>query len=428
MQQQHQHRRRRRLIPPRAVTNLKPARLTRRGRNRLGQAWFNLIHSKNLIYNTCWEDPRLDRVALDLGPDDTVLMITSAGCNVLDYLLLEPRRIYAVDINFRQNALLELKLAGIQALEFDDFFRMFGHGSLANYRTTYQQKLRAFLSPTARAYWDRRITHFSGEGWQNTFYYHGTTGVVARMMNMYATHIAGVRESIEALCHAQTLDEQRDIYYGSSLHNIFLKPYVRWLLSQDMTLSLLGVPRPQREEVERDYSGGIMKFIEDCLDAVFTRIPFWDNYFWQVYLRGTYTPSCCPEYLKQDNFERLKAGLTDRISIHTCTLTNFLQAHDVPISRVVLLDHMDWLSNVNRAALQQEWQSLIDHAEPGTRFLWRSGGLQVEYVDPIEIVRGGQRHRVGDLLTYYRDLATALHAQDRVHTYGSFYIADLKAA
>lgn len=204
--------------------------------------------------------------------------------------------------------------------------------------------------------------------------------------------------------------------------------YVRWLLSQDMTLSLLGVPRPQREEVERDYSGGIMKFIEDCLDAVFTRIPFWDNYFWQVYLRGTYTPSCCPEYLKQDNFERLKAGLTDRISIHTCTLTNFLQAHDVPISRVVLLDHMDWLSNVNRAALQQEWQSLIDHAEPGTRFLWRSGGLQVEYVDPIEIVRGGQRHRVGDLLTYYRDLATALHAQDRVHTYGSFYIADLKAA
>ncbi|PON16624.1 hypothetical protein C2W62_17495 [Candidatus Entotheonella serta] len=52
-----------------------------------------------------------------------------------------------------------------------------------------------------------------------------------------------------------------------------------------------------------------MKFIEDCVDAVFTRIPFWDNYFWQVYLRGTYTPSCCPEYLKEENFARLKAGL-----------------------------------------------------------------------------------------------------------------------
>ena len=30
---------------------------------------FNFVHGKNLVYNTCWEDPRLDRVALDLGPD-----------------------------------------------------------------------------------------------------------------------------------------------------------------------------------------------------------------------------------------------------------------------------------------------------------------------------------------------------------------------
>ena len=39
---------------------------------------FSLIHGRNLVYNTCWEDPRLDRRALDLGPQDTVLVITSA--------------------------------------------------------------------------------------------------------------------------------------------------------------------------------------------------------------------------------------------------------------------------------------------------------------------------------------------------------------
>jgi S-adenosylmethionine-diacylglycerol 3-amino-3-carboxypropyl transferase len=32
---------------------------------------------------------------------------------------------------------------------------------------------------------------------------------------------------------------------------------------------------------------------------------------------------------------------------------------------------------------------------------------------------------VGDLLNYHRPLAAELHAKDRVHTYGSFYIADL---
>ena len=51
---------------------------------------FNLVHRNNLVYNTCWEDPRLDRVALDLGPEDSVVVITSAGCNALDYALTGP--------------------------------------------------------------------------------------------------------------------------------------------------------------------------------------------------------------------------------------------------------------------------------------------------------------------------------------------------
>lgn len=54
------------------------------------QSWFEskcfgAIHSRNLVYNTCWEDPRLDRQALGLGPSDRIVMITSAGCNALDY-------------------------------------------------------------------------------------------------------------------------------------------------------------------------------------------------------------------------------------------------------------------------------------------------------------------------------------------------------
>ena len=95
---------------------------------------FELVHGHNLVYNTCWEDPRLDRVALELGPDDTLLVVTSAGCNVLDYALTGPRHIHAVDLNPRQNALLELKLAGIRRLDFNRFFGMFGRGYLPEAR------------------------------------------------------------------------------------------------------------------------------------------------------------------------------------------------------------------------------------------------------------------------------------------------------
>ncbi|MCS1407054.1 MAG: hypothetical protein M2R45_00210 [Verrucomicrobia subdivision 3 bacterium] len=48
---------------------------------------FRHIHGRNLIYNTCWEDPRIDRALFGLGSSSGLVTITSAGCNVLDYLL-----------------------------------------------------------------------------------------------------------------------------------------------------------------------------------------------------------------------------------------------------------------------------------------------------------------------------------------------------
>ena len=39
----------------------------------------------------------------------------------------------------------------------------------------------------------------------------------------------------------------------------------------------------------------------------------------------------------------------------------------------------------------------------------------------------GKPVRVGELLTYDRTLAEELHSRCRVHTYGSFHIADLAA-
>jgi len=88
---------------------------------------------------------------------------------------------------------------------------------------------------------------------------------------------------------------------------------------------------------------------------------------------------------------------------------------------------MDWLSQHQRRALESEWQAIIERAAEESRVIWRSGGLQVDYVDPIEVAVGSRRHRVGELLTYHPELAYDLHQTDRVHTYGSFYIADLAA-
>ncbi len=385
---------------------------------------FNLVHQNNLVYNTCWEDPRLDRVALELGPQDSVLVITSAGCNALDYSLTGPAEVHAVDMNPRQNAVLELKLSGIRNLEYDDFFQLFGKGRHADIRSLYQDALRDSLSPWSQAYWDRWLKFFGGK--RKTFYFRGASGSFARLINIYVDRVIRVRPWVDAILNADSLEEQREIY-DKHLRKKFWSKFMRFFMNRDTTLSLVGVPKAQRRQVENDYEGGVVKFVQDCVEAVFAELPLSDNYFWRVYLTGSYEPYCCPEYLKRDNFEALKGGLADRVHVHTDSVQGFLEKHDRPISRFVLLDHMDWMSDHFFPLLESEWQAILNRAAPQSRVIWRSGGLCTDWVNDVTVMLDGKMRTVGELLTYNPELAAELHAKDRVHTYGSFYIADIAA-
>jgi S-adenosylmethionine-diacylglycerol 3-amino-3-carboxypropyl transferase len=190
---------------------------------------------------------------------------------------------------------------------------------------------------------------------------------------------------------------------------------------------MLGVPRPQREQIERDYQGGMACYIRDCLEGVLSKLPLADNYFWRVYMTGRYAPSCCPEYLKVENFQRLKDGLADKLHLHTNSVQGFLESTEIRFSRFVLLDHMDWLSSYRYSLLESEWQAIVDRATPNARIIWRSGGLRTDFVDAVRVRRYGQLRQLGELLTYHTHWASELHERDRVHTYASFAIADLAA-
>jgi S-adenosylmethionine-diacylglycerol 3-amino-3-carboxypropyl transferase len=321
--------------------------------DRLHQRFFDALYSRSLLYNACWEDPALDRLALRLGPDDTLMMITSAGCNALDYALMGPKRIHAVDANPRQTALLELKQAGIRHLDFEDFFKVFGEGHHPGIRELYHQRLRQDLAPFSQQYWDARLHWFSGRGWRNSFYFHGLSGLVARLVQQILVFRPSLRKAMGDLLAATDLDTQQHIYDTRIEPKLWGKA-MRWAVSRRSTMSLLGVPYPQAHAVAGSHDGGIAGFIRACIRAVLRDLPLWTNYFWTVYLRGRYTRDCCPEYLKERNFVALKAGLVDRIIPHTTTVTRFLAGGGEPISRFVLLDHMDWMAHYHPAALDEE--------------------------------------------------------------------------
>jgi S-adenosylmethionine-diacylglycerol 3-amino-3-carboxypropyl transferase len=390
--------------------------------DRLDQKIFNALWSSSLVYNTCWEDPRVDRRSLAIGPDDRILVITSAGCNALDYLLDGPASVHAIDANPRQNALLELKAAGIRTLDYEDFFKIFGDGLHPEFTRLYKDHLRPLLSPFARRFWDRRCPWFEGK--RGSFYFNGLAGTVARAFHAYLRLRPKLRAHVEAMFEAHTLDEQREIY-DQKIAPILWGPALRWTLSRQFTMSMIGVPHPQRREVQAQHAGGVSGFIRESLEYVMRELPLKDNYFYGVYLRGRYTKDSCPGYLKREEFERLQGGLINRLHIYTGTVTQFLQSDSHLISRFVLLDHMDWMSSYHPEALMEEWDAILERATPGARAIMRSAHARPSYLDWVQV--GPKKLQLRNVLKFHEEMARELTRFDRVHTYAGFHIVDLPA-
>ena len=115
----------------------------------------------------------------------------------------------------------------------------------------------------------------------------------------------------------------------------------------------------------------------------------------------------------------------DVISVHTETVTGFLERHDKPLSRFVLLDHMDWMGSHHPIALAKEWEAILASAAPCARILLRSAHHQPAWLDQVRV--GSEQHRLRDVLHFEDSQTVAWQAQDRVHTYAGLVVADVPA-
>jgi S-adenosylmethionine-diacylglycerol 3-amino-3-carboxypropyl transferase len=389
-----------------------PARL--KPTDRVSSYLFDAVHRRNLVYNQCWEDPAVDQLALQLTPDDRVLVITSAGCNALDYAL-SGARVLAVDVNPHQNHLLELKRAGIRALDFEPFFELFGCGGSPRTREIYAE-LRPALAEPSREHWDREIRLFEPAGTRGgSFYYRGTSGFVAHAITAWIRHGARLWSAVERLLGAASLDEQLELYRAELRPRLLCDGVLR-LVSSPAVMSLVGVPEPQRRMV-LESPGGFPGFLRKALDHVVSLGLLRENYFWSVYLNGRYTRDSCPAYLREASFARLKAGLVENVTTFTGTVTECLAEAREPITAFVLLDHMDWLAS-HPQLLEEEWAEIFRLAGPGARVIFRSGGSDAGFL-PMSVLRR---------LRFERERALELHRRDRVGTYASFHIARFATA
>lgn len=381
---------------------------------QIEEVFFKTVHSGNLVYNTCWEDPRCDRNLLEINQNSRIVMLTSAGCNALDYLLDQPAVVHAVDVNPRQNALLELKTTLFRAGDHQDLLAFFETGAFAEARDYYCDLLRPLMpTPWAQRYWEAHIgAYFSPKGIRKTFYWRGSSGTVAWAVHHWLKSRPELHGIIRNMFNSDTLAEQQ-VWY-EQFEPRFMNGFFSWFLERHAVQSMLGVPKSQQQLARLNYPDGMAGYVRSCLKRVFTSIPARDNYFWQLYFFGRYQPDSMPNYLRPEYFQTIRAQ-ANRIATHTMTLSDFLQTNPGQYTHFVLLDHQDWLAAHNFPALEQEWRLIFANAAPGARILMRSASPVPDFLPAW----------VPERLRFDEAAAARSLATDRVGTYAGTFFAQI---
>jgi S-adenosylmethionine:diacylglycerol 3-amino-3-carboxypropyl transferase len=120
--------------------------------------YYDVFLGQILLYNVSFEDARIDRQILAVK-GKTVLTLTSAGDNALDALTEGAAKVIAIDQNVAQSSLMELKLACIRQLPYDQFWQIFGQCNGAVFRsgtavsTTWTASTTAVAAVCAAGCW-----------------------------------------------------------------------------------------------------------------------------------------------------------------------------------------------------------------------------------------------------------------------------------
>mmetsp|Transcript_20159 Transcript_20159/g.56144 ORF Transcript_20159/g.56144 Transcript_20159/m.56144 type:complete len:687 (-) Transcript_20159:861-2921(-) len=365
------------------------------------------------LYTQSWEDPAPDMEVMDINPKDRVLTLTSGGCNALNLLLHGAGEVVSVDCNPAQSALLELKVCAIQHLEYDDVWQMFGEGRHPRIESIYERTLAPFLSQTSNKFWCKRLWYF-----KKGLYFQGGMGNLCWVVQCLLAFL-GFSNTVKRIANAPTLEEQRHIY-DSTLLLRFIKhgpALLVWIFRRIVTLLCFnrivlwfggGVPAKQYDLIKED-GLPVDTYIARVFDGVAENSHLRSsNYFYYNCMTGHFLKDNCPAYLKEPAFRQLKAGLIDRLTVETSTFLDELRSRKY--TKVILMDHLDWLSPSQH---EEYAQVLAQQVPAGGIVIWRSAALCPSY--SAVIARAGF------------DVRCVSRADqgymDRVNMYSSFFVA-----
>ncbi|MEM7178768.1 MAG: DUF3419 family protein [Pseudomonadota bacterium] len=388
-------------------------RAPRFSRAGMQERLFTMLFS-GLVYPQIWEDPEVDLEALALEPGARMITISSGGCNALSYLVADPGKVIAVDLNHHHIHLARLKRAGLRDLpNYQAFYRFFGVAKDASNTDLYTKFLRDGLEPVTRAYWDsrdtflrRRISLFG-----RNLYAQGLLGRFIWVSHLGA-RILGAR--MEPLLDMRNVEEQR-AYFERELAPLFDTRLVRWITSNKASLFGLGIPPAQYDSLIRAGDGDMAVVLRRRLEKLACDFPVGENYFAHQAFGRRYAPGDggpLPPYLQSRNFGALGARADNVEFVHQSMTERLKDEAEASMDAFVFLDAQDWMTDDQLNAL---WREVTRSAKPGARVIFRTA-------DEESLLPGRMENALLAQWTYHDAQSRDLTARDRSAIYGGFHL------
>jgi len=359
------------------------------------------MNLEKLRYSQVWEDHRLLEQGLCVAPDDDILSICSAGCNVLNLLLLGPRSITAIDMSPAQTALLELKMEGIRRLSHTEFVSLLGLRDQPCPSSSYERILQS-LSPKSHAFWKKN---------------RGTVerGIInagrleAYFREFQIKHLPKVwsPELVYRLLDAPDLETQRD-FFNEGVRTTGFEELFRWYFGQEMMARHGRDPAQFRHVQDSDVGGYFFK----RFSYVCTELPLAGNFYVEAFLTGAYRdlhrahPYLCPKH-----FEVLKDRI-DRVHIVHEELETFLK--NVPAGSFNKGNFSDIFEYMSAELVDKVFFVLAGQFRPGGRIAYWN--LLVPRTRP---------EKLAARLRPLRKLSLDLWKRDRSWFYRDFHIDEV---
>ena len=269
----------------------------------------------------------------------------------------------AVDLNRHHIYLLNLKIAALKFLPaYEDFFAFFGFGKSEKNIENYQKFIAPNLDSETKKFWESksftgkftnktRIDFFSKGG----LYEHSRNGYFLRFFHKFA-HLFGCRP--EEVLNAKTPDEQEELFQ-KHIAPFFDSFVIKTIGKLPVTMFGLGIPPQQFDELKNDSTdgGNIIEIYKNRTKKLAVEYPIYENYFaWQAFARkyDTENRKALPEYLKQENYEKLKANAGKIFTKIGSVTDEIKQNENGKYNRFVFLDAQDWM---NAEMMIELWQA-----------------------------------------------------------------------